>query len=291
MDHKTLFKMIIPANSVVFDIGGHSGSYASIFSRIVRTKGKVFSFEPHPEKYSQLKTIAESCTSNNIFPHCLAVSDTIGTTVLYFGNEPHADGASTICVELATQERLGSEIKQIAVKTTALDCFCKELNILPDFVKIDVEGAENKVIAGMVNVMEQSKPTILFECGLPENEERIPQHFIALRNLGYTLWVVDIVRFLGKSVSWDNIVDSSSNKLRGKIYSFSDDELMEAKPALTNMLAVHRDQTKRLIPNDCVIPLTVAFQYLRHPKRKMRSIVIKYMPEKFVQVLRSLKSL
>ncbi|MFC1820234.1 FkbM family methyltransferase [Thermodesulfobacteriota bacterium] len=287
MYHEMLFKTIIHDNSVVFDVGGHRGFYARIFSEVVKAKGKVFSFEPHPEKYSDLKTVAESCALKNILPYSLAINDTIGTTVLYYGEESHADGASTICPELATQERLGAEIRQITVKTTTLDSFCQEIHTLPDFVKIDVEGAESKVITGMANLIHQNKPTILFECGVTTE---IPQQFAVLRDLGYVLLVVDITRFLGETCSWDNTVDSSNKKLRSKVYSFSDDILISAEPALTNVLCVHRDQIAKLIPNRLVMPLEVALLHLGPPKPSLRSQVIKYLPDRLVRVLRSLKS-
>ena len=36
MKHETLFKTMVSANSVVYDVGGHRGVYARIFSELVQ---------------------------------------------------------------------------------------------------------------------------------------------------------------------------------------------------------------------------------------------------------------
>ena len=262
------------------------GGYASHFSELVQAKGKVICFEPHQERFGELKAVAESCPLKNIQPYCLAISESVGTAGLYFSEESRFDGASTICPELAIPERLGPGIRQLVVKTTTLDSFCQEANILPDFVKIDVEGAENKVITGGVNTIRQARPVMLFECGI-SNE--IPNHFAVLRDLGYVLWVADITHFRGESPSWDDIVDSSNKKLCGKIYSFTDDELLSVKPALINVLGVHQDHMKERIPGRLVMPLGLAFKQLRPPCLPLKARIIKHLPGRLVQGLRNIK--
>ena len=126
----------------------------------------------------------------------------------------------------------------------------------------------------------------MFECGV---SGEIPGHFAVLRDQGYVLWVVDIVRFVGESHSWDNIVDSSNTVLVGKIYSFSDEELMSAEPAMTNILCVHRDQVAKLVPDYLVMPLRVALQNLRRPNSSFGAKVLKYLPARVAGALRGLK--
>mgnify|MGYP000029418940 CR=1 FL=1 len=87
MNHFTLFKKIISAGSIVLDVGAHKGGYSRSYSEIVGQKGKVFSFEPHPDLYSYLENAAVHCPMNNIFPFAYAVSDTIGQAMLFSASE------------------------------------------------------------------------------------------------------------------------------------------------------------------------------------------------------------
>jgi hypothetical protein len=41
----------------------------------------------------------------------------------------------------------------VSVKSISLDEYCTTRNIVPEFIKIDVEGAEMKVLRGMTNLL------------------------------------------------------------------------------------------------------------------------------------------
>lgn len=49
------------------------------------------------------------------------------------------------------------------VETITLDNYCRDNEISPDGIKIDVEGAENRVIAGCKEVLAKHSPWILLE--------------------------------------------------------------------------------------------------------------------------------
>ncbi|WP_447968278.1 FkbM family methyltransferase [Nitrospira sp. M1] len=128
MDHFKLFEKLISAGNTVLDVGGHKGNYARRFSGIVEGKGRMYSFEPHPDLYPQLENVAIHCSSSNTFPFSYAVNDAIGQDILFSGSNELHDQASTICIELANSDRLGTMIRKFNVRTISLDyLFVKSL--------------------------------------------------------------------------------------------------------------------------------------------------------------------
>ncbi len=262
MDHTLLFNEILSAGNVVFDVGGHAGDYARTFSDVLGPQGRVYSFEPHPEIFLALENLAVRCPAANIFPFSYGVCDMIGQEVLYAGgdiHDPSTNQASTLCIEGANSYRLGSDMQRFKVKTITLDYFSKELNILPDFIKIDVEGAENRVFRGMLDVLQESHASVLFEYSFFDSPSPLPQHFDTLRSLGYMLCIVDFVQLLGSPpFSWTNIADSSNNKLNNKIFSFFDDDVFICPHFLCNVLAIKRTTHLQLFTSDRLMPITEA---------------------------------
>ncbi len=58
---------------------------------------------------------------------------------------------------------LKSHREFIEVESITVDDFVAQENILPDFIKIDVEGAEAKVLNGMTKTLKQDHITLLVE--------------------------------------------------------------------------------------------------------------------------------
>ena len=70
--------------------------------------------------------------------------------------------------------------------TDTLDLYCKQHNIKPDFLKIDVEGNELKVFQGGVDTLKKYKPKILVEIEAKHvGQERVLETFEFLKAFGY----------------------------------------------------------------------------------------------------------
>jgi FkbM family methyltransferase len=102
----------------------------------------VYAFEPAPETFALLKKniAANNCT--NVEPYECALSDSSGTTFLWLNEENHGDN------------RLVAE-GSLAVAIRRLD------DVIPpgtrvDFIKIDTQGAETKVLRGAKRVLDES---------------------------------------------------------------------------------------------------------------------------------------
>ncbi|MFT4759491.1 MAG: argonaute-like protein implicated in RNA metabolism and viral defense [Paraglaciecola sp.] len=72
--------------------------------------------------------------------------------------------------------------KEIKVEGKTLDSLLKTLNISPDFIKIDVEGAEKKVITGMLNTL-RNNPNLTIAMEYLEDDRDNSSHVEATKIL------------------------------------------------------------------------------------------------------------
>ena len=131
---------------IVFDIGAYVGDTALWFSKAVGPQGKVYAFEPEPHNFAKLKANLERNNVTNVVPLQLALSENEGETKF-----SGSGGASAIA------ETASGTI----VKVTTLDRFV-ETNKLPrvDFIKMDVEGHELRILAGARETIKTFKPSL-----------------------------------------------------------------------------------------------------------------------------------
>jgi len=131
---------------VVFDIGAYVGDTALWFSKAVGSHGKVYAFEPEPHNFAKLKANLERNKVTNVIPLQLALSENEGEMQVATGGS-----SSTM-----TQAGTGT-----LVKVTTIDKFA-EANKLPrvDFIKMDVEGHELKVLEGAHETIKTFKPSL-----------------------------------------------------------------------------------------------------------------------------------
>lgn len=197
----TTFELFCEAGSTVVDVGAYVGHTALLMASLVGADGQVIAVEAHPERYLRLANTVSRSKAGNILPIMRAISNSTGRCAIFSGNAAKADQASTIMAELATKGRFGDVIEQWTVEMESLDSLCKRFDLAPEFIKVDVEGAEHLVFQGAFSTLSTIKPALYFECGF---DGRIPEHFHYLPNLGYQLICADLIHFAGKWFSMDH---------------------------------------------------------------------------------------
>jgi FkbM family methyltransferase len=158
-----LFKKVVKEGEVVVDLGANIGYFTLLAAKLVGKNGKVFSLEPEPRNYGYLKKNIEINDYKNVVAVQKAVSDKNGKTRLYICD--YDTGHHTINkfegVRAYARGRLVKE-KSIEIETVTLDEFFKGKEELIDVIKMDVEGAEALVLAGMDNILKKNKKLQMF---------------------------------------------------------------------------------------------------------------------------------
>ena len=151
----------------MFDIGANMGYVSLCLAKRVGPTGRVFAFEPVPANIELLrKNIALNRTKNiNLFE--VAASDLRGeATIRIAGN------LSTASLIWHANDQSAVEV---SVRMEPIDELVDAGGLpLPSFVKIDVEGAEGLVLAGMRRTITKARPVIFLQCSQAGRETTWP---------------------------------------------------------------------------------------------------------------------
>ncbi len=140
-------KMIQPG-MVAVDVGAHIGYYTRIFSHLVGSSGRVFSFEPSSENFPVLLKNLPTGRYKNVtaFNQAVGAEEMLGTLFVSPGHSNHSLNAGF--TESVGQER---------VEIVPLDLALNRQGISKvDFIKVDVEGSEVRALNGMRGIIAQS---------------------------------------------------------------------------------------------------------------------------------------
>lgn len=115
-----------------FDIGANIGWISLLMSK---TCDKIIAFEPDKRNYRFLVlNIYENNLRKKIFPDHRAITNLSGTCNMDFTKKPNLN---TICTESGKP-----------VSCVTIDKYCEETGVLPDVMKMDIEGGEVSAIKG-----------------------------------------------------------------------------------------------------------------------------------------------
>ncbi len=134
-------------DSVFFDIGANIGIY-SLYSSVIKGN-TVYAFEPHASSY---KNLLDSINLNNLtkcHAYSIAISDKVDLSTINVKNMH----------EGVADNKVGEQGEYYHGCTQMPLNFLVERKILPqpDYIKIDVDGFEDKVIEGSMQVFRNCK--------------------------------------------------------------------------------------------------------------------------------------
>ncbi|MGE0717825.1 MAG: FkbM family methyltransferase [Alphaproteobacteria bacterium] len=150
----------VGSGQVLIDVGANIGLYALKGARLVGPGGRVVAVEPGAVASQMLADNLALNAFRNVTIVRKALADHVGEATLHhipLGNDPQAFSL----LEDGTKEG-----ETVAV--TTLDAMVEDLGLSRvDCIKIDVEGAEEMVLAGASETLRRWHPTIVFEVNCP----------------------------------------------------------------------------------------------------------------------------
>lgn len=146
------FRSRVREGMTVIDIGANLGYYSLLAAQLVGPLGRVFAFEPSPRTFSFLEKSVAANGYRNITLVRKAVSDASGIT--QFQIDPESSGTHRI-------SHHNSKPESILVETVSLDEYFAKGDARVDFIKIDAEGAEPLILAGIRGVIERNASLVL----------------------------------------------------------------------------------------------------------------------------------
>ncbi|MEO1747682.1 MAG: FkbM family methyltransferase, partial [Pseudomonadota bacterium] len=137
----------IKAGDLVFDIGAHVGDRTGSFSRL---GARVVALEPQPQVFRALQLIHGRDDRVHLIRSAVGASDGVIQMHLNSANPTISTASSDLINAAQTAQEWDGQVwdSLITVPVTTLDKLI-EVNGMPDFVKIDVEGFELAVLEGL----------------------------------------------------------------------------------------------------------------------------------------------
>ena len=136
------------------DVGAHRGAATVLLAAAVGPSGRVFAFEAHPSNARKLKKRVRDCPTNVVVEN-LAISDGSSLTLELYAGRFKRSAEWTVAPRTAARPAL-------SVMAASLDDYFAEGPAL-NMVKIDVEGAESEVLAGMTRILNEVRPALFIE--------------------------------------------------------------------------------------------------------------------------------
>lgn len=175
LEKRKAFERIITPGSVVYDIGANVGYFSLLAAVLVKPEGHVVAFEPLPRNIRYLRKHIELNKLTNITVIEGAVSDHAGEAFFDLG-------ASTAMGHIA-------DVGALSVRLVSLDQMLADRKIQPpNYMKIDVEGAEYDVLCGARRLLTVHRPLLFLDT---HNRQAHNLTIAFLDTLGYRYEVLD----------------------------------------------------------------------------------------------------
>lgn len=225
---QALFKKYIHGDMTVIDIGANIGLYTSISMHLLNRNGRIVAFEPRPDTYKFLqKNVAANQNERSNHPSVntfnLAATPEPGQQELRMNPENHADNR---LYHGSYQGKL-EEWETLPVQGRPIDDVLTELGIDEvNFVKIDIQGYEQKAILGFKNTLARSKKVILLSelwpKGLKEAGGSAREYLKMLVDLGFRLYTLNEKPYgtVTPLEDWDELINSLPERKYTDIVGF-----------------------------------------------------------------------
>ena len=155
------FRRLIAGARVFVDVGASLGQYTRLANEVIKG-GDILSLEADPLRFNRLAELCQGwakTSGNHIVPSHAAICERDGRTSFFVANANVSGGLS---LERET-ENLAQNFawQEIEIRCMTLDTLLGDL--VPDLIKIDVEGAECRVLDGARRLIAKRRTRFFVE--------------------------------------------------------------------------------------------------------------------------------
>lgn len=155
--------------SIILDVGAQFGLYSMLAARHIGANGRIFAFEPSPDTVAVLgRHLKNNRMSDRVEIVQAAVGPEEGEVTFYMAGTHPSNTLAPTTVDPV-------KLTPVKVKAITVDGFCRQRQLKPTILKIDVEGWELQVLRGATEVVQDPGLTICVE-----------MHPYAWESAGYT---------------------------------------------------------------------------------------------------------
>ncbi len=149
----------VSPGATCIDVGAHEGAISRVLARATGPGGHVIAFEAYPPNAEDLRAaLASEGLDWVTVENCAITNGGAKTVWLHSGRDKNSAEWNIVGHDVEGRETA----PEVEVRAASLDDYWPERDPL-HFVKIDVEGAEAHVLAGMPKLLRSARPTILVE--------------------------------------------------------------------------------------------------------------------------------
>ena len=156
---------VLAPGDAFYDVGANIGYFTIMGARLVGPAGRVVAVEPQPEAVRRLRHNLALNGFDNVTVVETAVADEEGESDFVVSDEEVLEWA-------ALETTPAPEMRRIRVPVTTLDTLRSTGLPAPKLVKLDVEGAEVRVLNGMLATLRRDRPAVVCEVHSSPDEFR-----------------------------------------------------------------------------------------------------------------------
>jgi FkbM family methyltransferase len=169
-----LFAQLVPPGAIALDVGANIGAHTVPLAQLAGPTGFVVAFEPQPVLHQILCANLAVNSIPNVRTYAMALGHCQGTCRLPALDYTRPNNFGGVSMDLVAEGEL--------VPLGTLDDFGLER---VDFIKLDVEGFESRVLMGAAATIGRCRPIMYVE---NDREEKSAELIERLFGLGYRLW-------------------------------------------------------------------------------------------------------
>ncbi|RQV98983.1 FkbM family methyltransferase [bacterium] len=154
-------KMVLKPAMIVFEAGSYCGVLTSLIDKMVGDEGQVHLFEASFDSIERARQMVFHNHLKNVqFMNVFLAAESGSEQDFYVIRSSDGWAVSSADAGILL---LYPEAQNIKVSALSLDDYCRENDVIPDVIKMDIEGAEYAALSGANHILSHYAPDIILE--------------------------------------------------------------------------------------------------------------------------------